>query len=31
MKPCEDLLVTLTITAILVTFAMFLASIMWGW
>jgi len=31
MKNCEDLLVTLTAAAIIVTFGLFLASIMWGW
>ena len=31
MKNYEDLLVTLTVTAILVTFGLFLASIVWGW
>jgi len=31
MKNCEDLLVLLTVGAIIVTFGLFLASIMWGW
>lgn len=31
MKNCEDLLVSLTVAAILVIFGLFLASIMWGW
>ena len=31
MKNYEDLLVTLTVGAIIVTFALFLASIIWGW
>ena len=31
MKNCEDLLVTITVAAIIVTFGLFLASIMWGW
>lgn len=31
MKNYEDLLVTLTVGAIIVTFGLFLASIMWGW
>jgi hypothetical protein len=31
MKNYEDLLVTLAVAAIIVTFGLFLAAIMWGW